>query len=119
MSLPAGQSAHAGKTRIAERFGASVCRDGYILLPNSILRHYARLGISEPELVFVQQLWTYWWDTSLPYPSVVTIAARMSKSVRQIQHYIARLRGAGWLVVVERRDPQGGQISNAYDLRPL
>jgi hypothetical protein len=117
--LPGGQSTQSQKVTLAERYGASVCRDGYTALPNSVLRHYARLGISESELVFLQQLWTYWWNTALPYPSVATIAARMGKSVRQIQHYIARLRHAGWLVIVERRDPQGGQMSNAYDLRPF
>ena len=84
-----------------------------------VLIHYARLGVGEGELVFIQQVWSYWWDAALPFPSVATIAARMGKTHRQIQHYIRHLRGLGLLRVVERRDAEGGQLSNAYDLRPF
>jgi hypothetical protein len=55
----------------------------------------------------------------LPHPALSTIAARMGKTVRQMQQYVHHLRGAGMLVVVERRDARGAQLTNAYDVRPF
>ncbi|MDB5073920.1 MAG: helix-turn-helix protein [Chloroflexi bacterium] len=105
--------------RLVRRYGERVLTDGYTACPNLVLQHYAALGISEAELVFVLQLWTYWWDTSLPHPSLSTIAHRMGKSVRQLQTYVERLRVRGLLVVECRYDNKGRQLSNSYDLTPL
>ena len=118
-ALPAGQHSDPPRRTASERYGPVLCGEGYTALPNTILAHYARLGVSEGELVFIQQVWSYWWDAALPFPSVTTLAARMGKTQRQIQHYIGHLRGLGLLRVVERRDAGGGQLSNAYDLRPF
>lgn len=117
--LSAGQPSAPPKPSATVRYGEAVCSEGYTAIPNTVFHHYARLGISDGELVFIQQVWTYWWDAALPYPSVATLAARMGKSVRQIQHYIEHLRRLDTVRVVERRDAHGGQLSNAYDLRPL
>jgi hypothetical protein len=71
-------------------------------------------------LVLLQQIWTFWWQPQrLPFPGIATLAERMGKTVRQIQHYLKRLRNAGLITVVERHDEQGRQLANAYDLRPL
>jgi len=118
-ALPAGQHSDPPRRTAGERYGPVLCGDGYTALPNTILAHYARLGVSEGELVFIQQVWSYWWDEALPFPSVSTLAARMGKTQRQIQHYIGHLRALGLLRVVGRRDAGGGQLSNAYDLRPF
>lgn len=101
------------------RYPATVRREGYTAFPNALLTRYARLGITEAELVLVQQIWVFWWDANLPYPAVATLAARMGKTVRQIQRLLQRLRAAELITIVARRDPLGGQISNAYDLTPL
>ena len=92
---------------------------GFTSFPNALFRHYTRLGISEGELVFVQQLWTFWWGDRLPFPALDSIAARMGKKIRQVQHYARALSDRGLLVIVPRADTHGRQLSNAYDLRPL
>lgn len=105
--------------RLVRRYGASVLARGYTACPNLLFQHYAALGISEPELVFLLQIWTFWWDASSPHPSLPTIAGRMGKSVRQLQTYVERLRERGFLRVAQRYDGQGRQLSNSYDLGPL
>ncbi len=92
---------------------------GFTSFPNALYRQYARLGMSEGELVFVQQLWTFWWGDQLPFPALGTIAERMGKKIRQIQQYVHVLSARGLLVVVPRADGQGRQLTNSYDLHPL
>jgi hypothetical protein len=105
--------------RLVRRYGKTVLANGYTACPNLLFQHYARLGISEAELVFLLQLWTYWWDTTLPHPSLPTIAERMEKSVRQLQTYAERLHARGLLGVTQRHDSLGRQLTNSYDLSPL
>ena len=92
---------------------------GFTSFPNALFRQYARLGMSEGELVFVQQLWTFWWGDQLPFPALGSIAERMGKKIRQVQQYVHSLRARGLLLVVPRADAQGRQLTNAYDPRPL
>ena len=102
-----------------ERYGPEALAQGFTALPNLVFAYYTRLGLSEGELVFVLQLWTYWWGAGLPFPALGTIASRMGKTTRQVQHYLERLRGLGLVEVTVRHDERGGQISNGYDIRPL
>jgi len=59
--------------------------------------YYARLGVSEAEMVLIAQLCTYWWTERDPYPGEAALAARMGKSVRTIQGYLRSLEGKGLL----------------------
>lgn len=116
----AAPDARAGRERqVGARYGAAALRAGYTAIPNLLLRHYHRLGLSAAELVCVQQLCSFWWDDRLPHPAVGTIAARMGKCVRQVQSYLATLQRRGLLDVVPRQGSGGERLSNAYDLRPL
>lgn len=124
---PAREAAAApGESAPAGRFGPTPSQwepdlyvGGFTSFPTLLFRHYTALGIGEAELVLLLQLWTYWWDERAPFPSVGTLAERMGKGERQIQHYVEQLRKRGLLAVLVRRTEQGRQLSNAYDLRPL
>ncbi len=105
--------------RLVHRYGAQLLTGGYTALPTYAWVYYARLGVSEAEFVYLQQLCTYWWSTRDPFPGDAAIAARMGKTVRCIQGYSRSLVAKGLLHIQAQYSARGRQQSNAYDLRPF
>ncbi len=105
--------------RLIQRYGAPVLGGGYTALPTYAYVYYARLGVTEAELVFIGQLCTYWWSTRDPYPGEGAIAARMGKTTRTIQGYIRSLGEKGLLHIHTRYSNHGRQHTNRYDVRPF
>ncbi len=105
--------------RLVQRYGAPLLGGGYTALPTYAYVYYARLGVTEAELVFIAQLCTYWWSTRDPYPGEGAIAARMGKTVRTIQGYIRSLGEKGLLHIHTRYSAHGRQHTNRYDVRPF
>jgi len=103
--------------RLVLRYGAWLLTGGYTALPTYAWVYYARLGVSEAEMVCIAQLCTYWWTERAPYPGEAALAARMGKSVRTIQVYLRSLEGKGLLHIHTRLSTNGRQSTNAYDLR--
>ena len=104
---------------LAGRYGAALLTGGYTALPTYAWIYYARLGVSEAEMVLIAQLCTYWWDARDPYPGEAVLAARMGKTVRTIQGCLRSLEGKGLLHIQTRLSTHGQQHTNAYDLRPF
>jgi len=105
--------------RLARRYGDQLLTGGYTALPTYAWVYYARLGVSEAEMVCIAQLCTYWWGERAPYPGEAALAARMGKTVRTIQGYLRSLEGKGLLHIQTQFSPHGQQHTNAYDLRPF
>jgi len=105
--------------RLVVRYGAWLLVGGYTALPTYAWVYYARLGVTEAEMVLIAQLCTYWWDARDPYPGEAALAARMGKTVRTIQGYLRSLEGKGLLHIQTRLSTHGQQHTNAYDLRPF
>jgi len=105
--------------RLVQRYGAWLLTGGYTALPTYAWVYYARLGVSEAEMVLIAQLCTYWWSARDPYPGEAALAARMGKSVRTIQGYLRSLEAKGLLHIHTRLSTNGRQSTNAYDLRPF
>jgi len=105
--------------RLVLRYGAWLLTGGYTALPTYAWVYYARLGVSEAEMVLIAQLCTYWWTERDPYPGEAALAARMGKTVRTIQGYLRSLEGKGLLHIQTRLSTHGRQSTNAYDLRPF
>jgi len=105
--------------RLVQRYGTWLLTGGYTAIPTYAWVYYARLGVSEAEMVCIAQLCTYWWDARDPYPGEAALAARMGKSVRTIQGYLRSLEGKGLLHIQTRLSTNGRQSTNAYDLRPF
>jgi len=101
------------------RYGAQLLTGGYTAIPTYAWVYYARLGVTEAEMVCVAQLCTYWWSTRDPFPGETAIAARMGKTVRCIQGYLRALEAKGLLRIQAQYSAHGRQQSNAYDLRPF
>ena len=105
--------------RLVHRYGAQLLTGGYTALPTYAWVYYARLGVTEAEMVCIAQLCTYWWSTRDPFPGEAALAARMGKTVRTVQGYLRSLEGKGLLHIHTQYSNCGRQQSNAYDLRPF
>jgi len=105
--------------RLVQRYGTWLLTGGYTALPTDAWIYYARLGVTEAEMVCLAQLCTYWWSARDPYPGEAALATRMGKSVRTIQGYLRSLEGKGLLHIQTRLSTNGRQSTNAYDLRPF
>jgi len=105
--------------RLVQRYGAWLLTGGYTALPTYAWVYYARLGVTEAEMVCLAQLCTYWWTARAPYPGEAALAARMGKTVRTIQGYLRSLEGKGLLHIQIQFSNRGRQATNAYDLRPF
>jgi hypothetical protein len=105
--------------RIEVRFGDAVLEAGHTAIPNLVLNHYAALGVSPGELVFVLICLQHKWTARNPFPSLGTIAFRMGVSRRQARSYAHSLKTKGLLLVTERVEAGKGQLSNTYDFGPF
>jgi hypothetical protein len=101
------------------KFGDDLMKDGFTAIPNTILDHYAELGITANEMLFVVHVWQFWWFLRDPYPGLSAIAARMGVQRRQAQRYAEGLREKGYLLTEQRVVEGRGQLSNEYDFTPL
>ena len=104
---------------ISVRFGDEIMQAGFTAVPNLLLNHYAELGISPTEMVFIVHIWQYWWTDRDPYPALKSIADKMGTSLRQARRYAESLKDKQLLKVRERRMPELGQVTNEYDFSPL
>jgi len=105
--------------RLVQRYGAWLLTGGYTALPTYAWVYYARLGVSEAEMVCLAQLCTYWWSARDPFPGEAALATRMGKTVRTIQGYLRSLEAKGLLHIQTQFSDHGRQSTNAYDLRPF
>jgi len=105
--------------RLVQRYGLALLTGGYTALPTYAWVYYARLGVTEAEMVCLAQLCTYWWSSRDPFPGEAALAIRMGKTVRTIQGYLRSLETKGLLHIHTRLSTNGRQSTNAYDLRPF
>lgn len=94
-------------------------QEGHTAVPNLVLKHYAELGITPTEMMFIIHIWQYWWTERQPFPSLNTVSKRMNLSRRQARNYTQSLKGKGFLEVHDRFSATLGQMSSEYDFTPL
>jgi len=116
---PSSTSSDSIDRRLVQRYGLALLTGGYTALPTYAWVYYARLGVTEAEMVCLAQLCTYWWSARDPYPGEAALATRMGKTVRTIQGYLRSLEGKGLLHIHIQLSTNGRQSTNAYDLRPF
>lgn len=100
-------------------FDDDLLEAGYTSVPNLLLNHYAKLGISVDELVFLLHLLQYKWTEKDPFPRLQTIAAKMGKGWRQAHRHAQSLKAKGFLKITNRVLQGRGQTTNEYNLSPL
>lgn len=103
-----------------KKWGKSVMKLGFSIIPSVLLRAQQRLGLNPTQLAVLLQLADYWWDQERkPYPSKQALSDRLGLSPRQIQRHIADLESAGLVKRIERCAVHQGKLSNEYDLSGL
>lgn len=98
------------------RWGIPALDSGFTMIPNFVLRHYAEVGVSRPEFLFILHLASYKFDSpkGQASPALETIAAQMDYKVRQVQRIRASLEEKGMLKVWERPG-----TTSVYDFQGL
>ncbi|MYK60310.1 MAG: MarR family transcriptional regulator [Rhodospirillaceae bacterium] len=77
---------------------------GFQAVPDVLLKHQTRLGLSPTNLVVLLNVLMHWWyPEQRPFPRPTTIAKRMGLSARAVQRSIQQLQQLG-LVVRERSE---------------
>lgn len=115
-----GRAEEPAAYRLIVRFGAEIMEEGFTSVPNLVLNHYAALGITGAEMLFIIHVWQFWWsERENPHPSSRVLAERMGVDQRTVRNYSASLEAKGFLVTRERIIPGEGQRANVYDFAKL
>lgn len=112
-------SAELTDSSFVARYGRVITSYGITAVPRAIFTHGAALRLSLQQVWFITYIFSYRWDTPLPYPSIKRMSVRTGYSTVQLHNIKAELVRAGHLRLVSRYTPDGGQDSNAYDFSGL
>jgi hypothetical protein len=115
----ANQATPSNGYKISVLFGDQILQAGFTSVPNLVLNHYAELGITPAEMMFIIHMWQFRWTERDPYPSLTTIADKMDVSWRQAHRYAKSLEQKGFLIIKSRQEPGRGQVTSEYDFEPL
>jgi hypothetical protein len=94
----------------------------YTCVPNAFLEHAIGWGLKPIHILIVVQLLKHKWDKHHPFPSLATLRKSTGTSGMRssVQRAIVDLEKKYELLKrVVRRNADGDQTSNAYDLSPL
>jgi hypothetical protein len=89
---------------LKERWGEAI-EVGFVAIPNLLIEHQAKLGLSDTELVVLINIGSYWWSAErLPFPRTRTIAERMGgvHRKRTVERALESLRNKGLIWKVPR-----------------
>lgn len=100
------------------RYGRVISKYGVAAVPRALFTHQKALGLSPQQVWFVCYIFSFQWDTALPYPSLRKMAERTGYSRQQLINIKATLVEAGYLRLVHRYN-ENGQDTNAYDFSGL
>lgn len=92
-------------------------RLGQTTLMNGLIAYYAKLGLTESELVLVIQLEAFFQRGNF-FPSNEKVAANTNFSVNDVSLLVQSLIEKGCLSILQAKD-QEGKISSSYSLDPL
>jgi hypothetical protein len=101
------------------RYGRVITRRGVAAVPRAMFTHQAALGLTPQQVWFVTYIFSFQWDTALPYPSIRKMSNVTGYSSVQLHTIKAELVSKGFLRLVHRANEQGGQDTNAYDFSGL
>ena len=78
------------------KWGAAVTggRNGYQLLPDVLVRHQVKLGLSCTDMCVLLNICMHWWEndpTNMPHPRPDQIARRLGTNSRTVQRSIAKM----------------------------
>ena len=101
------------------RYGRVITRRGVAAVPRAVFTHQAELSITPQQAWFITYIFSFQWDTALPYPSLRRMSTLTGYSSVQLHTIKGELVTKGYLRLVRRSNGQGGQDTNAYDFSGL
>jgi hypothetical protein len=101
------------------RYGRVLARYGVAAVPRALFTCSKELGMTPQQVWFVAYIFSYQWDTSLPYPSIVRMSTQTGYTTAYLHRIKTGLVERGSLRLIRRTKSDGGQDSNAYDFSPL
>ncbi len=101
------------------RYGRVIARHGVAAVPHAIFTHQKVLSLTAQQVWFVCYIFSFQWDTALPYPSIRRMSTQTGYSTVQLHNIKSELVEAGYLRLVRRINMEGGQDTNAYDFSGL
>lgn len=99
-------SALSGK-KLSGKWGVAI-NPGFVAIPNMLLMHQGRIGLTDGELVTLQHLLMAWWHgDERPFVRPETIAKRTGASPRTVQRHVRSLEERGLIrrISATRREP--------------
>lgn len=106
--------------RIEAIWGVKLLDEGFLSIPNILVRNYRKLGIEHGEWGLICTILTYKHDTRDPYPSQETLAEHLGVGRKQIEKWTKSLHEKGLILIGQRRNTNSKKFGNAvYNFRPL
>ena len=105
--------------RFDARYGRLMRKAGIGTVPFALLFYQSELDLSPPEIWLIVYVLAHRWTSDIPYPAIREIERRSGVSKKTIFKYKASLEAKGYLDVVHRTRPDGGNSSIGWDFSPL
>ncbi|MCM3730461.1 DnaD domain-containing protein [Fictibacillus nanhaiensis] len=92
--------------------------EGSVSIPNMLLKHYKKIGLTDTECMLFIQLHVY-IESGNYFPTPLELAERMTASYNEISSMLRSLIGRGLLGMDQYEDKEKGVYFEAYTLQPL
>ena len=104
---------------ITAAFGADLLVTGATSIPNLLLRYYAKMGISDSEMILLIQLFRLRIEENNLLPKATELSACVNASLEQVQQMLKNLLAKGIIAVVEYYDYGHNAVVEGIDFEPL
>src|SRR5579859_8169365 len=110
----------AGEYGFAQRLSPLIAACGVVAVPSLLVRHQARLHLSNAEVIYLLHVLSYRWDGDhWPWVAVSAIADRSGVHSGVVRRWKASLEAKGYLVCKPRVIPGVGRRADEHDLSRL
>jgi DNA-binding MarR family transcriptional regulator len=83
--------------RARQKWGEGIVA-GFQQVPDLLLKHQSKLGLSATDLAVLRNVTMHWWyPEQNPFPRATTIAKRMGVSTRTVERCLLKLRKKGFV----------------------
>jgi DNA replication protein len=102
------------KVNVYGSFTQALFLSGVVAIPKYLLTHYKEIGLNDREMMVLIQILCEAETNSYPYPSIVTLAARMTASPSDIEDVVGRLVELKLLAIERYWNPIEQIWGNSY-----
>ena len=103
-----------------KKFGKNTASLGFSQIPFALFEMQGQLEISSAQMMVLLNIIKHWWyEDSLPFPSVKSIADCTGTSRSNVQKHLAALERMGYIKRIERKNQIGKQTSNEFNFDGL